>query len=74
MTPPPIRASADGVKLDWNINDDHILEIHRDPDGKHDGFLYCRFDYQTNKRDYIRYNGSLTETDTRLYVGKSPAS
>lgn len=58
------------VKLDWNINDDHILEFTGIQDNNTTDASYYGFDYQTNKRDYIRYNGSLTETNTRLYVGK----
>ncbi len=58
------------VKLDWNINDDHILEFTGVQDNNKSEASYYGFDYVTNTRNDILYNTNKTESKTRLYIAK----
>lgn len=58
------------AKLDWNITDNHILELTGVQDNSKTEASYYGFDYDTLKRDHNLYAGSTTETKSRLYVAK----
>ena len=58
------------VKLDWNINDDHIIELTGIQDNGKADSEYYGYDYDTNKRDNVLFNTNKTETNTRLYIGR----
>lgn len=58
------------AKLDWNITDNHILELTGVQDNSKSQADYYGFDYDAMKRDQTRYNGSTGETTSRLYVAK----
>ena len=58
------------AKLDWNINDDHVIELTGVQDNSKAEASYFGFNYDTNQRDHLYYNGSTTESKTRLYVAK----
>ena len=58
------------AKLDWNITDDHILELTGVQDNTKSEASYYGFNYDTNKRDNVFYNGSTSESKTKLYIAK----
>lgn len=58
------------AKLDWNITDNHILELTGVQDNSKTEASYYGFNYDTFERDHNLYAGSTTESKTRLYVAK----
>ena len=58
------------AKLDWNINDDHILEFTGVQDNSKSEAAYYGFNYDTNERNDVFHSGSTSETKTRLYIAK----
>ena len=58
------------VKLDWNINDDHIIELTGIQDNGKADSEYYGYNYDTNERDNVLFNTNKTETNTRLYIGR----
>lgn len=58
------------TKLDWNITDNHILELTGIQDNSKTEANYYGFNYDTLKHDNNLYASSTTETKTRLYIGK----
>lgn len=59
------------VKTDWNITDNHLLELTAIQDNAKTDYEYYGFNYDTFTRDNVSYNGPhQTEDNARLYVGK----
>lgn len=58
------------VKLDWNITDNHILEVTGVQDNTKDDVSYYGINYDTFQHDNNRFASSVTETKARMYVGK----
>lgn len=59
------------VKTDWNITDNHVLELTAVQDNATTDYEYYGFNYDTNTRDNVSYNGPhQTKDNSRLYIGK----
>ena len=58
------------AKLDWNITDNHILELTGVQDNSKTEASYYGYNYDTNTRNDVFNSGSTTETKTRLYIAK----
>lgn len=58
------------VKLDWNINDDHIIEFTGIQDRNKSSSKRYAFDYNTFTHGNAVTAESSTDNDARLYVGK----
>ena len=58
------------AKVDWNITDNHVLELTAVQDNSKSEASYYGFDYNAMQRDDVYFGGSTTETKSRLYVGK----
>jgi hypothetical protein len=59
------------VKTDWNITDNHILELTAIQDNGKTDYEYYGFNYDTFTRDNVSYNGPhQSEDNARLYIGK----
>ncbi|XHS79693.1 TonB-dependent receptor plug domain-containing protein [Burkholderiaceae bacterium UC74_6] len=59
------------VKVDWNITDNHLLELTGVQDNAKEEYAYYGFNYNTLARNNTKYNGDHVLSDTsRLYVAK----
>lgn len=59
------------AKVDWNITDDHILELTAVQDNETHEYEYFGLNYDTLERDNVSYNGGhRTEDNSRLYIAK----
>ncbi len=58
------------AKLDWNITDNHILELTGVQDNSKSEASYYGFNYGTNTRDNVLNSSNLTEQKSRLYIAK----
>ena len=62
------------VKLDWNINDDHLLELTNVKDNANEKDAYYGFDYKTLTRDKTKFNGvngdHVLDDRSKLWVAK----
>lgn len=59
------------AKLDWNITDDHLLELTGIQDNAKNEYAYYGFNYDTMQRDDVKYNGDhVTEDKARTYIAK----
>ncbi|RZZ86734.1 TonB-dependent receptor [Pseudoxanthomonas winnipegensis] len=58
------------TKIDWNITDNHILELTGVQDNSKTDASYYGYDYDKLQHDDVLYATNKTETKTRLYVGK----
>lgn len=59
------------VKMDWNITDNHLLELTTVQDNAQEKFAYYGFDYNTFKRNDTKFNGDHVLKDTsNLVVAK----
>lgn len=59
------------AKVDWNITDDHILELTAAQDNYKNEYEYFGINYDTFARDNVSYNGGhAVEDNARLYIAK----
>lgn len=59
------------VKTDWNITDNHLLELTAVQDNATTDYEYYGFNYDSFTHDQVSYNGPhQTEDNSRLYIGK----
>jgi len=62
------------VKLDWNITDNHLLEVTNVKDGANEKYAYYGFDYKTLTRDKTKYNGvngnHVLDDKSQLWLAK----
>ncbi|MDM4766986.1 TonB-dependent receptor plug domain-containing protein [Pelomonas sp. SE-A7] len=62
------------VKVDWNITDNHLLEVTGVKDGANEQFAYYGFDYNTLTRNKTKFNGlngdHVLDDKAELWVAK----
>ena len=59
------------AKIDWNITDNHILEVTAIQDETKSEYAYYGYDYNTFKHDNVQYTSAEGYDDkARLYIGK----
>jgi hypothetical protein len=52
------------LKLDWNITDNHLLELTSIMDNAKESYAYYGFDYNTQTHNSTKYNGDHVLADT----------
>lgn len=59
------------LKMDWNITDNHTLELTGIQDNAKEKYAYYGYDYKTLSHNSTKFNGDHVLADTsRLYVAK----
>jgi hypothetical protein len=59
------------VKVNWNITDNHLLELTAVQDNAKEKYAYYGYNYTTGNHDSVKYNGDHVLSDkSKLYVAK----